>query len=99
VPGRSLTRSRGRRRHHVAVEARLLLVVERAVERLQRRLHLIEHRKRCVDPLLHRLEPRRRRRGHVLWAVGGEALGRRLGAFAQRRERVKRPDLSISVPP
>src|SRR5262249_57160976 len=31
--------------------------------------------------------PRRRRRGHVLRAVGGEALGRLLGALAQRRER------------
>src|SRR5262249_4628339 len=40
-----------------------------------------------VDPLLHRLEPRRRRRVHVLRAVGGEALRRLLGAVAQRRER------------
>src|SRR5262249_37657864 len=40
-----------------------------------------------VDPLLHRLEPRRQRRGHVLRAVGGEPLRRRLGALAQRRER------------
>src|SRR5262249_29353154 len=32
-------------------------------------------------------EPRRRRRGHVLRAVGGEPLRRRLGALAQRRER------------
>jgi len=30
---------------------------------------------------------RRRRRGHVLRAVGGEALGRLFGAVAQRRER------------
>src|SRR5260370_13813701 len=44
----------------------------------------------CALPisLPHRVEPRRRRRGHVLWAVGGEALRRRLGALAQRRERV-----------
>src|SRR5262249_43136656 len=34
-----------------------------------------------------RLEPRRGRRGHVLRTVGGEALGRLLGAVAQRRER------------
>ena len=37
--------------------------------------------------MLHRLEPRRRRRGHVLRAIGGELLGRLLGALAQRRER------------
>src|SRR5262249_40358448 len=40
-----------------------------------------------VDPLLHRLEPRRRRRGHVLRAVGGEPLRRLLGALAQAFER------------
>src|SRR5229473_215218 len=60
---------------------------ERALERRQRRLHLVERRKRGVDPLLHRLEPRRRRRGHVPRAVGGEALRRRLGALAQAFER------------
>src|SRR5262249_20217958 len=75
------------RRRHVAVEARLLLVVERAVEGRERGLDRIEGRERGVDPLLHRLEPRRRRRGHVLRAVGGEALGRLLGALAQRRKR------------
>src|SRR5262249_46714554 len=89
APARGLAPSgRGRRCHHVAVEARLLLVVERAVERLQRRLDRVEGRKRGVDPLLHRLEPGRRRRGRVLRAVGGEALRRRLGALAQRRERI-----------
>src|SRR5258708_1066511 len=71
----------------VGGEAGLLGVVERAVERRQRRLHLVERRKRGVDPLLHRLEPRRRRRGHVPRAVGGEALRRRLGALAQAFER------------
>src|SRR5262245_18703868 len=87
APGRGLTRiGRGRRRH-VAVEARLLLVVERAVEGRERGLDRVEGRERGVDPLLHRLEPRRRRRGHVLRAVGGEALGRRLGALAQAFER------------
>src|SRR5262249_36090918 len=44
-------------------------------------------RKRRVDPLLHRLEPRRGRRGHVLRAVGGEPLRRLLGALAQAFER------------
>src|SRR5262249_33707332 len=64
-------------RRHVAVEARLLLVVERAVERRERGLDRVECCKRGADPLLHRLEPRRRRhrrRAHVLRAVGGEAL-------------------------
>src|SRR5262249_42556742 len=87
APGRGLTRSGRGRCRHVAVEARLLLVVERAVEGRERGLDRVEGRERGVDPLLHRLEPRRRRRGHVLRAVGGEALGRLLGALAQRRER------------
>src|SRR5262245_11910621 len=85
--GRGRTRSGRGRRRHVAVEARLLLVVERAVEGRERGLDRVEGRKRGVDPLLHRLEPRRRRRGHVLRAVGGEPLGRRLGALAQACER------------
>src|SRR5262249_43182175 len=60
APGCGLTRiGRGRRRHHVAVEARLLLVVERAVEGRERGLDRVEGRKRGVDALLHRLEPRR----------------------------------------
>src|SRR5262249_30971882 len=84
------TRIGRRRRRHVAVEARLLLVVERAVEGRERGLDRLERRERGVDPLFHRLEPRRQRRGHVLRAVGGEPLRRRLGALAQRRERVAR---------
>src|SRR5262249_9655130 len=87
APGRGLTRSGRGRCRHVAVEARLLLVVERAVEGRERGLDRVEGREHGVDPLLHRLEPRRRRRGHVLRAVGGEALGRLVGALAQRRER------------
>src|SRR6516165_6599665 len=88
APPRGLARSgRGRRRHHVAVEARLLLVVERAVEGRERGLDRVEGRERGVDPLLHRLEPRRRRRGHVLRAVGGEPLGRLVGVVAQAFER------------
>src|SRR5262245_36180307 len=87
APGRGRTRSGRGRRRHVAVEARLLLVVERAVEGRERGLDRVEGRKRGVDPLLHRLEPRRRRRGHVLRAVGGEPLRRLLGAVAQHRER------------
>src|SRR5215475_3160675 len=87
APGRGLARSGRGRRRHVAVEARLLLVVERAVEGRERGLDRVEGRERGVDPLLHRLEPRRRRRGHVLRAVGGKTLGRLLGALAQRRER------------
>src|SRR5262249_20988367 len=112
APARRLTRiGRGRRRQ-VAVEARLLLVVERAVEGRERGLDRVEGRERGVDPLLHRLEPRRRRRGHVLRAVGGEALGRLLGALTQRRERgalllvgadalpdgVERPALDLGAP-
>src|SRR5262249_31382184 len=87
APGRGLTRS-GRGRHrHVAVEARLLLVVERAVEGRERGLDRVEGRERGGDALLHRLEPRRRRRGHVLRAVGGKPLRRLLGALAQAFER------------
>src|SRR5262245_61332043 len=85
--GRGRTRCGRGRRRHVAVEARLLLVVERAVEGRERGLDRVEGRERGVNPLLHRLEPRRRRRGHVLRAVGGKTLGRLLGALAQRRER------------
>src|SRR5215831_19251629 len=62
---------RGRRRQ-VAVEARLLLVVERAVEGRERGLDRVEGRKRGVDPLLHRLEPRRRR--GALGLVAADAL-------------------------
>ena len=85
---RHLRRSGRGARRHVAVEARLLLVVERAVERLQRRLHGVERLERGVDALLHRLEPRRRRRGNVLRAVGGKPLRRLLGGPAQAFERV-----------
>src|SRR5262245_2548362 len=85
--GRGRTRCGRGRRRHVAVEARLLLVVERAVEGRERGLDRVEGRERGVNPLLHRLEPRRRRRGHVLRAVGGKTLGRLLGVLAQRRER------------
>src|SRR5262249_56143629 len=69
------------------IEAGLRLAAGRAVEGRGRGLDRVEGRERGVDPLLHRLEPRRRRRGHVLRAVGGEALGRLLGALTQRRER------------
>src|SRR5262249_19759348 len=85
--GRRLARMGRGGRRNVAVEARLLLVVERAVEGRERGLDRLEGRERGVDPLLHRLEPRRRRRGHVLRAVGGEPLRRLFGALAQRRER------------
>jgi hypothetical protein len=59
-----------------------------SVEGRERRLDRVEGRKRRVDPLLHRLEPRRRRHGHVLRAVGGEPLRRLLGALAQAFERI-----------
>src|SRR5262249_27436592 len=87
APGRGLTRSGRGRCRHVAVEAALGPVVERAVEGRERGLDGAEGRERGVDPLLHRLEPRRRRGGRVVRAVGGEAPGRLLGALAQRRER------------
>jgi hypothetical protein len=85
--GRGLTRSGRGRRRHVAVEARLLLVVERPVEGRERGLDHVEGFKRGVDALLHRLEPRRRRRAHVLRAVGGKPLRRLFGARAQAFER------------
>src|SRR5262245_28747528 len=72
---------------YVAVEPRLLLVVERGVERLERGLDRVEGGERRGDALLHRLEPRRRRRRHVARALGREALARLLRLAAQRLER------------
>src|SRR5436190_10198253 len=77
---------RGLRRH--PVQLRLLLVVERGVERLERRLDRVQGGQRGGDRLLRRLEPRRRRGGHVARAVGGEALARRFRFAAQRLQRV-----------
>src|SRR6266545_4514314 len=85
---RRIGRGWGGRRRHVAVEPRLLLVVERSVERLQLRLDGVEGRKRRGDALLRRLEPRRGRGGHVLRAVGGKPLRRLLGGIAQAVERL-----------
>jgi hypothetical protein len=76
------------RRSHVAVEPRLLLVVERGVERPQHGLDGVEGRKRRGDALLRRLEPRRGRGGNVLRAVGGKPLRRLLGGIAQAVERL-----------
>jgi hypothetical protein len=78
----------GGRRRHVAVEPRLLLVVERGVERLQLGLDGVEGRERRGDALLRRLEPRRGRGGNVLRAVGGKPLRRLLGGVAQAVERL-----------
>src|SRR5262249_61644919 len=51
APSRRLARSgRGRRHHHVAVEARPLLVVERARERLPRGLDPVQGPQRPVRP-------------------------------------------------
>src|SRR5262249_50935794 len=58
---------------HVAVEARLLLVVERGVECLQLGLDRVECFERGVDALLHRLEPCCGRGGNVPRAVIGLA--------------------------
>src|SRR5215467_523742 len=86
--GRGLRRIRGDRRRHLAIEPRLLLVVERAVKGLQRRLDDVVGLERRVDPLRHRLEPRRWRRRHLLRAVLDEPLRRPVGGVAQIRERV-----------
>jgi len=57
---------------HVALESRLLFVIQRAVERLHRRLQCGERGERDVYPLLNRFETRRQCGGHLLRAVGGE---------------------------
>src|SRR5262249_58007704 len=63
APGRGLTRSGRGRRRQGAVEARLLLVVERAVEGRERGLERVAGRGRGDGPLLPRLDPRRYARG------------------------------------
>ena len=74
-------------RIHAAHDARLLLVVERAVEALERRLHGRERNARGIDRLLHRLEPRRGRGGYGLRAARRQRLGRLPRAVAQPLER------------
>src|SRR5262249_48689152 len=81
-------RIRGDRRPNPPIGPRLLLVVERAEKGLQRRLDDVVGLERRVDPLRHRLEPRRGRRRHLLRAVLGEPLRRLVGGVAQIRERV-----------
>src|SRR5262245_36541378 len=88
APAGRLGRVRRGRRRHAAVEARLLLVVERAIERLQLRLDRVVCRKGGGEALLRRLEPRRGRGRNVLRALGGEPLRGLLGGIAQAFERL-----------
>src|SRR5262249_44393815 len=62
------------------IEARLLLVIERAVELLERRPHGAYRRQHGLEPLAHRLDPprrcaRQRRRARCLEGVEGLRVG------------------------